>query len=108
MDKQSARRYTHNMGKQEIKCPRCELNESQWKIGVTRAGSQRYKCGVCGKSYTPVHKKWVYTEDERKQAMRLLTDGNNGRAVGRAMNMSKANAYRWAAEAAKKGEAVCG
>jgi hypothetical protein len=35
--------------------------------------------------------------------LRLLTGGNTGSGVGRALNMSKANAYRWAMELAKKG-----
>jgi len=75
----------------------------QWKVGFTKAGSQRYRCGKCRKNYTPDPVKWAYTEDERKQALRILTDGATGRAVGRAMNMSKANAYRWSKELAKKG-----
>jgi len=33
--------------------------------------------------------------------MRLLLLGNSGRAVGKALSMSKANVYRWAKEAKK-------
>ena len=91
------------MIKEIIKCPKCGSENGQWKIGVTKAGSQRYRCGKCKREYTPNPQKWVYSEDERKQALRLLTDGNTGRAVGRVMNMSKANAYRWSKELAKKG-----
>ena len=35
--------------------------------------------------------------------MRLLLLGNSGRAVGKALGMNKANVYRWAVEAEKKG-----
>jgi len=86
-----------------IKCPRCNSKSGQWKNGFTKADSQRYRCGKCKCTYTPERKKWGYTEEEKKQALRLLTDGTTGRAVGRAMSMSKANAYRWAKEFAKKG-----
>jgi len=85
------------------KCPRCNSVNGQWKVGLTKAGSQRYRCGKCRKDYTPNPVKWIYTEEERKQALRLITDGSTGRGVGRALNMSKANAYRWAKELAKKG-----
>ena len=86
-----------------IECPQCNSQSGQWKNGFTKADTQRYRCGKCKCTYTPNPKKWGYTEEERKQALRLLTDGNTGRAVGRAMNMSKANAYRWSKELAKKG-----
>jgi len=86
-----------------IRCPACNSISGQWKNGFTRPGTQRYRCGKCKRVYTPYPKKWVYTDEERKRALRSLTDGNTGRAVGRAMNMSKANAYRWSKELAKKG-----
>jgi len=44
----------------------------------------------------------VYTEEQRKQALQLLMLGNTGRAVGRALGMSKSNVYRWAIEEGKK------
>ena len=90
------------------KCPRCGTETRQWKIGLTRAGSIRYRCGLCKRDYTPKPKKWTYTEEERKAALRLITDGCTGRAVGRALKMSKANAYRWATQVAKKGATRCG
>lgn len=84
-------------------CPYCGSTHKQHGIGLTKAGSRRFRCGMCKRDYTPKPKKWVYTEEERKAALRKLTDGATGRAVGRDMKMSKANAYRWAREAAKKG-----
>ena len=86
-----------------IRCPVCSSEKGQWKNGFTKADTQRYRCGKCKSVYTPHPKKWVYPEEYRRQALRLLTDGSTGRAVGRAMNMSKANAYRWSKELAKKG-----
>lgn len=85
------------------KCPKCGKEDKQMNSGFTVAGSQRCLCGYCKCKYTPNPRKWVYTGEERKQALRLIMDGVTGRGVGRQMNMSKANVYRWAREEAKKG-----
>jgi len=85
------------------RCPKCDDVQSQHKKGFTSVKSQRWFCNVCKHKYTPNPKKWAYSEDERKEAMRILLDGNSGRAVGRMKKMSKANAYRWSREEAKKG-----
>ena len=34
-------------------CPDCGATERQNRSGVTAAGSQRFKCKLCGKQYTP-------------------------------------------------------
>jgi transposase-like protein len=90
------------MEKIESKCPKCGAENNQIKKGHTKAGSQRMYCKGCGCKYTPNPKNRAYSEEVRKQAIRLLTLGNTGRGVGKALNMSKANAYRWAREEAKK------
>jgi transposase-like protein len=91
------------MEKEIRKCPKCGSEEHQHSIGRTKAGSRRFRCTSCGREYTPNPKKHAYSEEERKQAMRLLLLGNSGRAVGKALGMNKSNAYRWAIEAQKKG-----
>jgi len=91
------------MNKEERKCPYCGAEQHQHSIGKTKAGSKRFRCKCCNRDYTPKPKKWAYTAEERKQALRLLLLGNSGRAVGKALGMSKANAYRWATEAKKGG-----
>jgi len=90
------------MGEETIKCPKCGRVEGQTRKGFTGGGSQRYYCTVCRYKYNPNPKKWAYTEAERKEALKLLMLGNSGRAVGKALGMCRANAYRWAAEAEKK------
>ena len=91
------------MEKEVRTCPRCGAREHQHSIGKTKAGSRRFRCTVCKREYTPHPKKHAYSEEERKQAMKLLLLGNSGRAVGKALGMNKSNAYRWAVEAEKKG-----
>jgi len=91
------------MEKETRKCPRCGETEKQHSIGKTKSGSRRYRCTICKREYTPNPKKHAYTEEERKEALRLLLLGNSGRGVGKALGMNKSNAYRWAREAEKKG-----
>ena len=82
-------------------CPKCG-GEHCIKRGFTAAGSQIYYCKACRASFTPSPKKWAYSEEDRLRALRMLADGATGRGVGRQLKMSKANAYRWATELAKK------
>ncbi|MCL2602007.1 MAG: hypothetical protein FWD91_04245, partial [Treponema sp.] len=82
----------------EVKCPKCGRTDKQNKKGLTAVGSQRCFCNICHYKYTPERKKWVYTEKQRKQALQLLMLGYSGRAVGKALGMSKSNVYRWAIE----------
>ena len=85
------------------KCPKCGHDDNQWKVGVTLAGSQRFKCGVCNKRYTPEPKKWAYSDEERKDVLRLMSLGMSGRKIGAYKKMHHDNAYRWSRELAKKG-----
>ena len=59
-------------------------------------------CNDCGCKYTPNPKTKAYSEEKRKEALKLLTLGNTGRGIGKTLSMSKSNAYRWAREAEKK------
>jgi len=64
----------------EVKCPKCGRADKQNKKGFTAVGSQRYFCNACHYKYTPERKKWVYTEEQRNQALqaadaRLLRQG---------------------------------
>jgi len=89
-------------------CPRCNGAAGQWKVGLTRAGSQRYKCSACDKRYTPDRKEWAYTEEERKDALRLMSLGMSGRKVGAYKKMHHGNIYRWSLGMAKKGASPSG
>jgi transposase-like protein len=96
------------MENEKIRCPRCGETERQHKKGHTVAGSQRMYCTNCGSKYTPKPKSRAYSEEVRKQALRLLALGNTGRGIGKALNMSRSNAYRWAKEEVKKTPAGVG
>jgi len=90
------------------KCPRCGDETQQLDAGQTTAGSKRCKCKKCKKWYTPNPKRWAYTEDERKEAMKMLINRGTGRGIGKHFRMHHSNVLRWSREEAKKGTPRCG
>ena len=84
-----------------MKCERCKNEKEQIKAGKTKAGSQKYKCKVCGKVYTPKPKERNYSEEIKRQAIKLYMEGS-GRAVGRILGISKNTCLYWIRKYAKK------
>ena len=64
----------------EIRCEKCGQEEGQIKNGKTKAGSQRYKCNHCGKTYTPVKKERMYPEELKDRAIELYMEGEQWRS----------------------------
>lgn len=85
----------------EKECKRCKENKNQIKLGKTKAGSQRYKCKNCGKVYIPKPKERTYSEEVKKQAIKLYMEGNSGRAVGRILGIGKNTCLYWIKKYAK-------
>ena len=85
-----------------MKCKNCKKEDKQIKAGKTRAGSQVYKCKHCGKTYTPKPKERKYSEEIKRQAIKLYMEGNGGRAVGRILGISKNTCLYWIRKYAKK------
>ena len=85
-----------------MRCERCKNEKEQIKAGKTKAGSQKYKCKVCGKVYTPKPKERNYSEEIKRQAIKLYMEGNSGRAVGRILGISKHTCLYWIRKYAKK------
>ena len=46
-----------------MKCERCKIEKEQIKAGKTKAGSQKYKCKVYGKVFTPKLKERNYSDE---------------------------------------------
>ena len=86
----------------DMKCERCKNENNQIKAGRTRAGSQKYKCKHCGKVYTPNPKGRNYSDEVKKQAIKLYMEGNSGRAVGKILGISKNICLYWIKKYAKK------
>jgi transposase-like protein len=78
-----------------MKCPNCEQDARQHKIGKTKAGSQRYRCYYCRTSYTPEKKKSGYGATVRRKAIRHYVDGSGFRRTGRQLGVSHQSVANW-------------
>jgi len=76
-------------------CPRCYERTRQARDGRTPAGSQRYRCGVCGCRYTPFPKDQGYEEEVRFQALQLYLEGASMRKIGRLLNVNHQSIANW-------------
>ena len=80
------------------KCPKCYSSERQNRAGRTPAGSQRYRCMVCGAKYTPEKKHHGYGANVRRQAIRLYVDGMNLRRTARHLGIQHSTVSIWVKE----------
>jgi transposase-like protein len=85
-----------------MKCPGCGREAKQHKIGKTKAGSQRYRCYVCHRSYTPARKVAGYDPSLRQKAIRLYVDGMNLRRIGRQLGINPQTIANWVKRYAEK------
>ena len=85
-----------------MKCPSCGNEERQHKIGKTKAGSQRYRCYVCHRSYTPEKKAAGYSQAIRRKAIQLYVDGMNLRRIGRQLGINPQTVANWVQQYAAK------
>ncbi len=78
-----------------IQCPHCSSSEQQTKSGHTRTGSQRYKCRDCQRIYTPDPKPLGYSEETKREAVRLYLEGTNFRRIGRVLGVNHQSVINW-------------
>lgn len=52
-------------------------------------------CKICNHKYTPSPKTREYSEETKKQALKIYYSGVSARGVGKIMGMSKANVLNW-------------
>lgn len=83
-----------------MNCPACGTTQSQVRDGKTQAGSQRMRCQVCGKRYTPEPKLQGYDATMKATALRLVADGINLRRAERVLQVHHTTILRWKQSAA--------
>ena len=76
-------------------CPKCGDAENQKNSGFNRSGTQRCKCTLCNKTYTPAPKAHAISEEKRELAVKAYYSGVSGRGVGKMFGMNKSNVTRW-------------
>ena len=67
----------------------------QYKAGFNRSGSQRFRCGICQRAYTPEPNPLGYAEETRILAIRMYLEGNSQRAIGRILQVSPQSVANW-------------
>jgi transposase-like protein len=77
------------------KCPHCQDEQQQVKIGYNPSGSQRYLCKVCRRKYTPEPKEHGYSQAVRQVALKLYVDGMNLRRIGRTLGVDHQTVANW-------------
>lgn len=78
-----------------MKCPYCEAISKQVKVGKNDSGSQRMKCQVCGRRYTPEPNEHGYPEAMHQQAIKLYVDGMNFRRIARHLGIHHKTVMLW-------------
>ncbi len=78
-----------------VKCPHCQNEADQVKAGKTNSGSQRYKCKLCNRVYTPEPKQQGYEDAIRHQAVKLYVDGMNYRRIARHLGVDHKSVINW-------------
>ena len=74
---------------------RCQAYQKQYKAGFNPSGSQRYRCGICNRVYTPQPKPRGYSSDLHMLALRLYVEGNSLRAIGRILKINQQTVANW-------------
>ena len=80
---------------EKIRCPQCGKETRQNTHGKSKAGSQRYLCKYCNKTYVTKPKWRRYNEETKKQAIKLYVEGNSGRAVVRILGIRINTCIYW-------------
>ena len=78
------------------KCPKCESEIKQYKHGFTKKGKPRFRCKICLAVYSLEPMK--YSEDFKRESVKLYLEGNSGRAVGRIRKIGKNTIWNWLKE----------
>lgn len=81
-------------------CPSCSATRRQTKAGSTRCGSQRIRCSLCRRHYTPAPKAPGYAPALRKQALCLYADGLSFRRIARTLSVNHQTVINWVNAAA--------
>ena len=76
-------------------CPYCQARERQVKAGKNGSGSQRWKCQVCGRKYTPEPKEHGYSDALRQQAVKMSVDGLNYQRIARFLGVDHKSVMHW-------------
>ena len=81
-----------------MQCPSCQATLKQSKAGFNRSGSQRYRCQLCGRAYTPLPRPIGYSSEIRTRAIKMYLEGNSRRTIGRILKVNPKTVSHWIAD----------
>ena len=81
-----------------MNCPTCNAEVKQYKAGFNPSGSQRYRCGICKRAYTPKPKPLGHSTETRMLSICLHLKGKSQRAIGRILKVSQQSVANWIGE----------
>ena len=84
------------------RCPHCGNATTVRKWGHNRAGTQRYRCHDCQRSFTPAPKEQGHGVAVHEQAVRLYLEGMSLRGIGRLLGVVHQSVANWVAAAARQ------
>jgi len=70
-------------------CPHCGLSERVFRNGFNRGGSQRLKCGSCGKSWTPKPNSRSLSADKEALIVAASHERLSQRAIARTFKVAR-------------------
>ena len=77
------------------RCAYCHATERQIRSGLNASGSQRFRCRVCDRIYTPAPSPNGYPDEVRRQAVKLYLEGMNLRRIGRILSVNHQSVTNW-------------
>src|SRR5258708_14207118 len=77
------------------RCPYWHESRQQVKAGLNDSGSERWRCKVCGRRYTPKPTSHGYSEAIRQQAVQMAVDGMNFRRIARQLGVNHQSVINW-------------
>ena len=82
----------------DMQCPHCGSN---WlpKAGLSR-GKQTYRCGECLHRFTPDGNRSYYSEEIKRQAIAMYTEGMGYAAISRVLGVKAETVYSWVKKSA--------
>ena len=76
-----------------IPCPYCQAAAPVVKFGLTGAGSQRFKCNACNKTFTPAPVVRAITEEKEALILAHLQERASIRGICRVLKCSPNTIY---------------
>ncbi len=84
------------------KCPMCDVSESVIRFGFNRCGTQRLRCKLCGKTWTPEPRSREMSPEKEKLIEAALGERLSQRAIARIFKVARSTVQEVLKKSRKK------